>query len=138
MTVAELFIGFGFNLNKGSMDGVLESIKTVTRAAQGFILALGVSKFVGMVEGAAHAGTEILALSKQFGIPVIDLEKTEVSENVVKMVPLAVARRFTMIPIRESDGILTIAIADPTLVFDLKEVKLLTGCEIDPHLACEF
>jgi len=79
----------------------------------------------------------VCALSKQFGIPVIDLEKTEVSENVVKMVPLAVARRFTMIPIRESDGILTIAIADPTLVFDLKEVKLLTGCEIDPHLACE-
>ncbi len=35
------------------------------------------------------------------------------------------------------NNMLTIAISDPTKAFDLKEIKLLTGLDIEPLLASE-
>jgi type IV pilus assembly protein PilB len=80
----------------------------------------------------------LFALSKQFDIPVIDLEQVEVGENVTTLVPVTLARRLMIMPIRQDGGVLTIALGDPTRLHDLvKDVKLLTGCEIEPYLATE-
>lgn len=77
------------------------------------------------------------ALSDQFGIPQINLDQTEIDESVIPLIPLNTIRRFHIMPIRQVDNILTIAMSDPTKAFDLKEIKLLTGLAIEPRLASE-
>ena len=77
------------------------------------------------------------ALSDQFGIPQINLEQTEIDVDVLPLIPLNTIRRFHIMPIRQVNNMLTIAISDPTKAFDLKEIKLLTGLDIEPLLASE-
>jgi type IV pilus assembly protein PilB len=77
------------------------------------------------------------ALSDQFGIPQINLEQTEIDADVIPLIPLNTIRRFHIMPIRQVNNMLTIAISDPTKAFDLKEIKLLTGLDIEPLLASE-
>jgi type IV pilus assembly protein PilB len=77
------------------------------------------------------------ALSDQFGIPQVNLEQTEIDEGVTTLIPLNTIRRFHIMPIRRMNNTLTIAISDPTKAFDLKEIKLLTGLDIEPLLASE-
>lgn len=77
------------------------------------------------------------ALSIKFVIPMVDLKKAEVSENVTKMVPLTMVRRFNVMPISRSGNTLCVAISDPTRVSETKALKLLTGCEIQPFLTSE-
>jgi type IV pilus assembly protein PilB len=77
------------------------------------------------------------ALSRQFGIPVIDLENTEIDETVIGLIPANTARKYLIMPVRKKGNTLTIAITDPTKIFDLKEIKLFTGFDIDPVLTSE-
>ncbi len=77
------------------------------------------------------------ALSDQFGIPQINLDQTEIDPDVIPIIPLNTIRRFHIMPIRQVNNMLTIAISDPTKAFDLKEIKLLTGLDIEPLLASE-
>jgi type IV pilus assembly protein PilB len=77
------------------------------------------------------------ALSDQFGIPQINLDQTEIDTDVIPLIPLNTIRRFHIMPIRKVNNMLTIAISDPTKAFDLKEIKLLTGLDIEPLLASE-
>jgi type IV pilus assembly protein PilB len=77
------------------------------------------------------------ALSRQFGIPVIDLENAEIDEGVISLIPLNTVRKYNIIPIRKKGNVLTIALVDPTKIFDLKEIKLFTGYDIDPVLTSE-
>ena len=77
------------------------------------------------------------ALSDQFGIPQINLDQTEINPDVIPLIPLNTIRRFHIMPIRKMNNMLTIAISDPTKAFDLKEIKLLTGLDIEPLLASE-
>ena len=77
------------------------------------------------------------ALSDQFGIPQINLDQTEIDEAVLPLIPLNTIRRFHIMPIRQANNMLTIAMSDPTKAFDLKEIKLLTGLDIEPLLASE-
>jgi len=81
---------------------------------------------------------EILkTLSEQFGIPLIDIEHTKINENIINMIPVTTARRYSIMPVKKAGNILTIAIGDPTRAFDLKEISLITGCEIRAVLTTE-
>ena len=77
------------------------------------------------------------ALSRQFGIPVIDLENTEIDETILSLIPANTARKYLILPVRKKGNTLTIAITNPAKIFDLKEIKLFTGFNIDPVLASE-
>ncbi len=63
------------------------------------------------------------ALSKQLGIPYIDMDTARVDPAVVNMVPQRVARRHKVLPIEKYDGGVLIAMADPLDVFAMDEVK---------------
>jgi type IV pilus assembly protein PilB len=75
------------------------------------------------------------ALSTQFGIPIIDLVKTQTGIIPTPIVPQNLARRLMVLPLWERNGILTIVITDPTRLRDLEEIRAITGCEIEPYLA---
>lgn len=77
------------------------------------------------------------ALSQQFGIPTIDLDTIQIDEDVISLIPVNTVRRYNIIPVRKKGNILTVAMVDPTKIFDLKEIKLFTGCDIEPVLTSE-
>ncbi len=68
MIVAELAAIFGLKIRKSEWDQAEKLISGLRRSAMSLVGILGVKSFLGMVEGAAKAGTEVLAMSKQFGI----------------------------------------------------------------------
>jgi type IV pilus assembly protein PilB len=75
------------------------------------------------------------AHAEQLGIPFLELDRTSVDEDVAKAIPQSIVQRYNAIPIRRSGNRLTVAMADPTNVFALDDIRLITGYEIDPMLA---
>ncbi len=77
------------------------------------------------------------AYADQLGFPYLDLEKTPVDEEVAKSLPQSIARRYKAFPIRRQGNRLMVAMVDPTNVFALDDIRLITGYEADPVLASE-
>jgi type IV pilus assembly protein PilB len=76
-------------------------------------------------------------LSRQYGVPSINLTHFEVDPNVVKTVPAETARKYQILPLSRSGATLTIAMADPTNVFAMDDIKFMTGYNVEPVVASE-
>ncbi len=76
-------------------------------------------------------------LSQQFGVPSISLQHFEIDENVIKLIPSDVARKYNIIPVNKTGATLTIAMADPTNVFAMDDIKFMTGYNVEPVVASE-
>jgi len=76
-------------------------------------------------------------LSKQYGVPSINLTEFEVDENILKLIPAKTAKKYQLIPISRTGGTLTLAMADPTNVFALDDIKFMTGYNVEPVVASE-
>jgi type IV pilus assembly protein PilB len=75
------------------------------------------------------------AHAEQLGIPFLDLDRVSVDEDVAKAIPQSLVQRYNAVPIRKQGNRLTVAMADPSNVFALDDIRLITGYEIDPVLA---
>jgi len=75
------------------------------------------------------------AHAEQLGIPFLELDQASVDEDVAKAIPQSVVQRYNAVPIRRSGNRLTVAMSDPSNVFALDDIRLITGYEIDPMLA---
>ncbi|MEE8166640.1 MAG: type IV-A pilus assembly ATPase PilB, partial [Myxococcota bacterium] len=81
---------------------------------------------------------EITALlSKQYGVPSINLTQFEIDESVLKLVPPETAQKYQIIPLSRSGASLTIAMTDPTNVFAMDDIKFMTGYSVEPVVASE-
>lgn len=76
-------------------------------------------------------------LSKQYGVPDIDLSETEIDPEIVELVPEDVAQKHQLIPISRMGATLVVAMIDPSNVFAIDDVKFLTGYNIDVVVASE-
>ena len=76
-------------------------------------------------------------LSKHFGVPSVDLDRVEVDEAVIKIIPADVARKYTILPIAKAGATVTIAMIDPTNVFAMDDIKFMTGYNVEPVVASE-
>ncbi|HRY43714.1 MAG TPA: type II secretion system protein GspE, partial [Thermoanaerobaculia bacterium] len=74
-------------------------------------------------------------LSAQFGVPSINLTHFEIDPNVLKLVPAEVARKYNILPVNKTGATLTIAMADPTNVFAMDDLKFMTGYNVEPVVA---
>ncbi len=77
-------------------------------------------------------------LSSQFGVPSINLTHFEIDPNVLKLVPADVARKYNILPVNKTGATLTIAMADPTNVFAMDDIKFMTGYNVEPVVASEL
>src|SRR5512140_1616522 len=77
-------------------------------------------------------------LSAQFGVPSINLSHFEIDPNVLKLVPADVARKYNILPVNKTGATLTIAMADPTNVFAMDDIKFMTGYNVEPVVASEL
>lgn len=76
-------------------------------------------------------------LEKQLGIPHVDLEEMEISDELVKLVSENIERRHKLIPIGKDNMTLRVAMSDPMNIFSVDDLRLATGMEIVPFLADE-
>jgi type IV pilus assembly protein PilB len=76
-------------------------------------------------------------LSRQYGVPSINLSFFEVDPNVIKLIPEDTARRYEVLPLSRVGTSLTIAMVDPTNVFAMDDIKFMTGFNIEPVVASE-
>ena len=76
-------------------------------------------------------------LSRQYGVPAINLSYFEIDQAVVKLIPFETAKRYQILPLSRVGASLTIAMVDPTNVFAMDDIKFMTGFNIEPVVASE-
>jgi type IV pilus assembly protein PilB len=81
---------------------------------------------------------EITALlSKQYGVPSINLAQFEIDAGIIKLIPADTAQKYQIVPLSRAGSTLTIAMTDPTNVFAMDDIKFMTGYNVEPVVASE-
>ncbi len=75
------------------------------------------------------------ALSKQLGCELVDLNVHPPDQDALKIIPSEFALRHQLLPLRQFDHTLTVAMADPLDIQSIDDLRLLTGFRIEPVLA---
>src|SRR5215203_1601263 len=76
-------------------------------------------------------------LSRQYGVPSINIDLFQIDEEVVKLISQEVALKYTVLPISKVGATLTLAMGDPTNVFATDDIKFMTGLNVEPVIASE-
>jgi type IV pilus assembly protein PilB len=76
-------------------------------------------------------------LSRQYGVPSINLAYFEVDPSVTKLIPMETATKYQVLPLSRVGSSLTLAMVDPTNVFAMDDIKFMTGFNIEPVVASE-
>ena len=76
-------------------------------------------------------------LSRQYGVPSINLKYYEIDPTVIKLIPQDTALRYQVVPLSRVGSVLTIAMTDPTNVFAMDDIKFMTGFNVEPVVASE-
>ena len=74
-------------------------------------------------------------LSMQYGVPVLDLDELEIEPAVLKLVSKALAEKYLALPVSRAGRSLVVAVADPSNIEALAELRRTTGCTIEPCVA---
>ena len=85
------------------------------------------------------AETEVVRmLARQFRMPAVDLSRFEIDTRLLKLIPAELASKHTVLPLKRDGRQLTVAIADPTSMGVVDDLKFITRYDIVPVLAGEF
>ena len=76
-------------------------------------------------------------LSRQYGVPSINLSQFDIDAGVIKVVPAATAQKYEIVPVSRVGATLTVAMSDPTNVFAVDDIKFMTGYHVEPVVASE-
>ncbi|MBI2406806.1 MAG: Flp pilus assembly complex ATPase component TadA [Gemmatimonadetes bacterium] len=77
-------------------------------------------------------------LARQYKMPAVDLSKFEVDPKIVKLVPSDLAVKHLVLPLKRDGRTLTVAMADPTNMGVVDDLKFITRYDIFPVIAGEF
>ncbi len=76
-------------------------------------------------------------LSRQYGVPSINLDLFRIDADVIRLISQEVALKYSVLPISKMGAALTLAMADPTNVFAMDDIKFMTGLNVEPVIASE-
>ena len=76
-------------------------------------------------------------LSRQYGVPSVNLELFDIDESVIRLIPREVAEKYSVLPLSRVGATLTLAMVDPTNVFAMDDIKFMTGLNIEPVVVSE-
>jgi len=76
-------------------------------------------------------------LSRQYGIPSVNLDLFQIDESVLRLIPQEVAQKHSVLPLSRVGATLTLAMVDPTNVFAMDDVKFMTGLNVEPVVVAE-
>ncbi len=76
-------------------------------------------------------------LSKQYGVPSVNLSDIELDPDVLKLLPKEVVTRHQVVPVNRSGSTLIVAMADPSNIFAIDDIKFITKFHIEVVVASE-
>jgi type IV pilus assembly protein PilB len=76
-------------------------------------------------------------LSRQYGIPSVNLDLFNIDPSVLSLIPQEVAQKHSVLPLSRVGATLTLAMVDPTNVFAMDDVKFMTGLNVEPVVVAE-
>ena len=76
-------------------------------------------------------------LSRQYGIPSVNLELFDIEDSVLRLIPQEVAQKYSVLPLSRVGATLTLAMVDPTNVFAMDDIKFMTGLNVEPVVVAE-
>ena len=77
-------------------------------------------------------------LSQQYRIPAVNLNAYQfIDPAIIKLVPIELVKKHMVLPLKRVGSNLTVAMADPTNVFGLDDLKFRTNYSIQPVIASE-
>jgi type IV pilus assembly protein PilB len=77
-------------------------------------------------------------LARQYRMPAVDLSRFEVDPKIVKMIPAEIALKHLVLPLKKEGRTLTVAMADPTKLGVIDDLKFVTRYDIFPVIAGEY
>ncbi len=77
-------------------------------------------------------------LARQYRVPAVDLSRFEVDPKIIKLVPPDVAVKHDVLPLKREGRTLTVAMAEPTNVTVIEDLKFITRFDIFPVIAGEY
>jgi len=80
----------------------------------------------------------VRALARQHRIPAVDLERVKLDPRILKLVPPEIAVKHQVLPLRRVGRTLTVAMANPTDLGVLDDLKFVTRLDIEPVIAGDF
>ena len=76
-------------------------------------------------------------LSAQYRVPSVKLSKIEINPTVIKLIPSSTSKKYFIIPVNRVGPKLTLAMADPSNIIVIDEIKFMTGFNVEPVVASE-
>ena len=76
-------------------------------------------------------------LSRQYGVPSVDLDGLDVPDEVVKLIPKEVAERHGLLPIDVQGSSIIVAMTDPSNIYAMDDIKFLTGYSVEAVVTTE-
>jgi type IV pilus assembly protein PilB len=114
-------------ISPGDLEEALKR-QEATRASLGRVL---------IEMGLASEWEMAAALGKQLNVPFITLSHYEIDRQVLEAIPEEIVLKYKIVPVDKTGDTLTIALADPSNIYLLDELRILTGCQIIPVISFE-
>ena len=77
----------------------------------------------------------VRVLAQQLALPTIDLDRRDIHPTVLELVPADLAQQHNLVPFAQPMKFLDVAMADPTNVGVIDELRIRTQLNIRPYLA---
>ncbi len=87
--------------------------------------------------GFLKEGDLVNFLSEQYGVPSVDLSTTEIDPEILNLIPSETVYKYQVIPVARSQSTLCVAMADPSNIFAIDDLKFITGLHIEVRVATE-
>ena len=88
--------------------------------------------------GAIDEASYVTFLGKVYNLPVVALDKAVVDVACIDLIPGDVATKFQVLPINRAGRVLTVAMANPSNIFAIDDIKFITGLDVQPAVAGEM
>ena len=76
-------------------------------------------------------------LSKQYGVPTVNLADYEIDPAVVKIIPPEVVQKYQLVPVNRAGATLIVAVSDPSNLIAVEDIKFMTGYNVEMVVASE-
>ncbi len=76
-------------------------------------------------------------ISHQYGAPRLDISNINVEDDLIKLIPEDVARKYQLLPLERSGATLKVVMVDPANIFAIDDIKFLTGYNVETAVASE-
>ena len=77
-------------------------------------------------------------LARQYRMPAVDLSNFQVDSKIIRLIPAEMAVKNVVLPLKREGRTLTVAMADPTDIGLLEDLKFITRYDLFPVIAGEF